>query len=285
MQNNDTTSGPDGVDASILSIRPYLPVNAVAPIVKAVVHPNGYVSFERCYNGPKTVPFEGEKRSAIVTLSAKARRRMFRRIATSGIHWRSMLTLTYPEVFPRDGTMVKDDLDQALQWLRDQSKVSYFWFLEFQRRGAPHVHILLSEPARRAARAKFARFWARRLGRQLNLSPEEIEHIRYVHNRSKAWSQIRKKDGAIRYVAKYAYKTKQKEVPLDYQNVGRFWGCSRDVQPAIVDEIEMTDETARIMLSALDHPAADYEILPSLLWGVQFEEIPSPKNQKIQIVE
>jgi len=47
-----------------------------------------------------------------------------------------------------------------------------------------------------------------------------------------AWEVIEKPDGAARYVAKESYKTFQKQVPKAFQNVGRFWGTSRQVTPA-----------------------------------------------------
>jgi hypothetical protein len=56
----------------------------------------------------------------------------------------------------------------------------------------------------------------------------------------KQWEVIKKTDGAVRYVAKYAKKQKQKEVPEGYQNVGRFWGTSPDVKAVPVQTLEMT---------------------------------------------
>jgi len=45
--------------------------------------------------------------------------------------------------------------------------------------------------------------------------------------------RIRKEHGARNYAVKYAFKMKQKMVPAAYQNVGRFWGNSRDVKPVV----------------------------------------------------
>lgn len=50
-----------------------------------------------------------------------------------------------------------------------------------------------------------------------------------VHRHPKSWEPVREEGGARRYALKYALKTKQKSVPSEFQDVGRFWGCSRDV--------------------------------------------------------
>ena len=40
---------------------------------------------------------------------------------------------------------------------------------------------------------------------------------------------IRSKDGMAKYFATYLSKQEQKHVPIEYQNVGRFWGSSLDL--------------------------------------------------------
>ena len=77
------------------------------------------------------------------------------------------------------------------------------------------------------------------LGRVWSRIVDGGEKCRRVHSHVKQWDVIRKSDGAVRYVAKYAKKQKQKEVPAEYQNVGAFWGTSRDVKAEPVEVIEM----------------------------------------------
>ncbi|GAG95617.1 unnamed protein product [marine sediment metagenome] len=43
-------------------------------------------------------------------------------------------------------------------------------------------------------------------------------------------------------------KMRQKLVPKAYQNVGRFWGCTRDVPPKPLDEIRCTEDDIRGIL-------------------------------------
>lgn len=45
-----------------------------------------------------------------------------------------------------------------------------------------------------------------------------------------SWERIRDKNGARHYAVKYAMKLKQKVVPPDFSDVGRFWGCSKGVK-------------------------------------------------------
>lgn len=40
-------------------------------------------------------------------------------------------------------------------------------------------------------------------------------------------------------------KMRQKTVPELYQNVGRFWGCTRDVPPKPLDIIRCTEDDIR----------------------------------------
>jgi hypothetical protein len=185
---------------------------------------------------------EGCTRGKIETLSMASRRRLAIVAANTEVCFRSFVTVTYPKEFPCDGVIVKEHLHLLLAGLRRKCLgVSYLWFLEFQRRGAPHLHLFLSaalpeplEPLRRVSgRVRKVvmihrpwQDWLSRLWFKIVGSGDE-KHLRA----GAAWEVIEKPDGAARYVAKEAYKTFQKVVPDDFQNVGRFWGCSRDVPP------------------------------------------------------
>lgn len=186
---------------------------------------------------------EGAKRRGkIEELSYKSRQRLAFTAANTLTNFRSMFTFTYPEKWENDGRRVKRDLNSILTDLRRApflaSKLEYLWFLEFQKRGAPHFHILTNQevPKPRAI--------LRRKGKVAGET--NLEALGWISERwysivgsgdekhfraGSAFESIRKQDGAARYVVKYAYKTEQKSVPDAYQNVGRFWGCSRTVKP------------------------------------------------------
>jgi hypothetical protein len=199
-----------------------------------------------------------------------------------------MLTLTYPGIFPRSGDIVKGDVGYMTTWLKRNITDDYLWFLEFQKRGAPHIHILLTNdtilPYQRAVvglkwteRVVTSDWFLFGLGAAID---EPIGSITYaqaygsqvykaaaVACHPKTWELIRDDGGARRYVTKYAAKQYQKEVPEMFQDVGRFWGCSRDVKPQGIT-IDVTDEEVRQFLSENGHIAASWEVLPQYIFNV-----------------
>lgn len=122
-----------------------------------------------------------------------------------------MLTLTYPSDYPADGHLVKDHWRRFRQWMVRNGASYGLWVLEFQKRGAPHFHIFLNKQLDRHAVSKA---WYRIVGSEDSkhlVAGTKIEEFRYP-------------PALGSYVMKYAAKMEQKEVPADYQNVGRFWG-------------------------------------------------------------
>ncbi|WP_462273673.1 rolling circle replication-associated protein [Methanohalophilus sp.] len=145
-----------------------------------------------------------------------------------------MITLTYPGQYTSDGATVKGHLRAFLQALRRvNNDVSYLWFLEFQKRGAPHFHVL----TRGIQITKERKEWVSKRWYAIVGSKDE-RHLR-AGTRTES---VRKKDGAKRYAVKYAYKMKQKRVPEGYRNVGRFWGHSKDVKPIPIAEVECNED-------------------------------------------
>lgn len=152
--------------------------------------------------------------------------------------------------------------------MRDFGEFDYCWFLEFQRRGAPHIHILLTLPEPdKLGRVEFALLWANIVAPPTR---EEKEKIFLVHAHAvkgkTAWEAIREKDGAKKYALKYALKTYQKDVPETFQDVGRFWGTSRNVPPAEIRRIPITEQELREILTKLDNPVAGWPILPKIVF-------------------
>jgi hypothetical protein len=98
---------------------------------------------------------------------------------------------------------------------------SALWFLEFQARGAPHVHLILfdcvlSHAVRRSLRGWCGRAWSSIVG-----NPSKKEQAKHC----RAGTQVaRMKKKHFGYAKKYASKMEQKQVPEDFQRVGRFWG-------------------------------------------------------------
>ena len=83
-------------------------------------------------------------RGEIVNFSRAARARLAFIVSETDVNFKTFVTLTYPEKYTRDGKEVKKHLNRWLSMLRYRhAGIEYLWFLEFQRRGAPHVHIML----------------------------------------------------------------------------------------------------------------------------------------------
>ena len=83
------------------------------------------------------------KRGKIKQFSKRSARRLRLLIRNTEDKWRVFITLTYPENYPSNRRETKTHLNTFLQYLRGR-KTKSVWVLEFQSRGAPHYHILIS---------------------------------------------------------------------------------------------------------------------------------------------
>lgn len=150
-------------------------------------------------------------RGAIVGLSRQSRMRLMH-YARNLQQLTHMLTLTYPGLFTNDGRRVKRDWATFRKWLRrEYPELGGLWILEFQRRGAPHLHAFLNGPI---PYSEVADRWYDIVG-----SGDERHRA--------AGTQIdmlRKPTAVASYAAKYAAKLEQKNVPLSFLRVGRMWG-------------------------------------------------------------
>jgi hypothetical protein len=233
-----------------------------APVVGFRVMKNDVVTVRAARNPDELAArLEGSVRGEIEDLSMKSRRRLALVAGNTETVFRSFLTLTYPADFPCDGKEVKRHLQCLLKALRRKlGSFGYLWFLEFQKRGAPHFHIFceraLPEPlspmtrktGRRSKSVEVHWPW------QNWLSATWFEIVnsgdeRHLHAGA-AWEKVEKPDGAARYVAKESYKTFQKVVPEGFRNVGRFWGTSRGIAPDEGEMIRASKEEMRAIFPA-----------------------------------
>lgn len=170
----------------------------------------------------------GVRREDIAEFSRAARKRLAFVASNTAVVFTTMITLTYPARYESDGAKVKDHLQALLKRLRRhvQHGLSYLWFLEFQRRGAPHYHILLDCPVTHIDRQWLSAAWY-----------EVVDSKDILHHQAGTRLEKLRKPGA-RYAIKYAQKMRQKMVPERYINVGRFYGYSRDVEPEMVMELK-----------------------------------------------
>jgi hypothetical protein len=163
----------------------------------------------------------GGKRGKIKELSRKARQRMktHARNVPDGT-FKAILTLTYPAEYTTDGKEVKRHMNLMKKWLQRHGCADGFWFLEFQKRGAPHFHMFLKcWPAGGVYAVSEA--WCSIVG------SDDAKHLQWHKGElsgTPCLEWLRMPHAASAYVTKYASKEQQKDVPEEYQDVGRFWG-------------------------------------------------------------
>jgi hypothetical protein len=150
-----------------------------------------------------------------------SRRRLLKAIGT--IPWsvlgdRWFLTLTYPGEYPHDGRTVKAHLKAFRKRVeRRYGRLSVcVWKLEFQKRGAPHLHMLL--PAAALGALDEFQQWCSAVWFEI-VGSGDLRHLAAGTN-----VQLAVTDCA-RYFS-YALNEKgyQEQVPAGFVNCGRFWG-------------------------------------------------------------
>lgn len=178
--------------------------------------------------------------------------------------FRTMITLTYPKEWPTDGSKVKKHLRRFLMWLRRETGgCEHLWFLEFQARGAPHIHLLTDYPLPRAREAK--RAWYTMVATKwYNIcATGDVLHL----GAGTRVERLRSPRGGARYAVKYATKMRQKSVPAGYRNCGRFWGHTRKVKPQIKMSQRCTDDDIRGVLANWEYAPKDYVPLWRVLYN------------------
>jgi len=186
----------------------------------------------------------GGKRGVITEFTDQARFRLLHVIKNCELDFRSMATITYPAEFPMSGRIAKRHLNAFTVALRRRFPgISGIWFLEFQRRGAPHFHIMLNldlaDHGPIVERTRKHRNGTSRTFQTVQSVHEWISQtwFRIVGSGDKkhlragsSWEVIEHEEGALRYGAAHAAKPFQKEVPEGFADVGRFWGSLGEVR-------------------------------------------------------
>lgn len=180
------------------------------------------------HNATKSIK-GGGNRKKITEWSRKSRARCethIRNVPEGAIG--SFLTLTYPDEYTTDGKQVKKHLDLMIKQLKRYGLDSGIWFLEFQKRGAPHFHLFLPD-YKSYLSEKIALSWCRIVG---SGDSKHLDfHLGKLSGRH-CYEKMHKPHAASYYASKYAIKCEQKEVPEEYQNVGRFWGYWGEMKPS-----------------------------------------------------
>lgn len=166
-----------------------------------------------------------------------------------------MATFTYPGHWPENPLEWKEDMKswrKRLEREYDQAEEGEFtvrgswsvvWKLEFQRRGAPHFHVVILLPEWMDGRQKELKRWAKRAWFEVVGSGDRH------HKRFGFWmDQARSWAGVGAYTTKYISKPCQ--APVDYETgeiegVGRFWGVWWGQNlPIATEQEELTGQQA-----------------------------------------
>lgn len=165
----------------------------------------------------------GGTRGEIVAFSRAARKRLltfFNQLDLNKVDVKPLfITLTYPCVYPKDGATHKAHLHAFIKrLLRRYPSAAIIWKLEYQRRGAPHYHLLcFNIPF--IPFAFVADSWYACVASGL----EEHRRAGTQVQRIRSWN------GVLAYAAKYLAKVGE---PNGAASPGRFWGiANRDALP------------------------------------------------------
>ena len=168
-------------------------------------------------------------RGCVTGWSVRSRRRMVRTLAecTFAGHGWAMATLTYPGAWQEAAPTPKIAHEhlRTLQkrWERRWGPCEAAWKLEFQRRGAPHFHLLLRIPglALPVLRAWLLSTWA------AIVNSGDERHARAGTSVDVSWRGWDGPAAIARYFAKHglwATKEYQHDVPDAWDSSGRWWG-------------------------------------------------------------
>jgi hypothetical protein len=174
------------------------------------------------------IQFGGGKRGTVNTFSRQSRARAIQTLQSidkKKISTRIFfVTLTYPEVFPHLHSSCKKHLDTLSKRIaRTFPESFFFWRMEYQKRGAPHFHLILFFPdsyitpdtALNSVRAWFSASWYE------ICNTGDPKHLLAGTN----VSLMRSWKGISHYASKYFAKVDQTESKCTLKDqAGRFWG-------------------------------------------------------------
>lgn len=239
---------------------------------------NGYAEVLR--TGKLGGQVERGERAQIEEFSAKSRNKMLFTVCTTKVQFNSLITLTYGVEFPLGGNLVKAQFVKMLKRLKRYGIKEYVWYLEFQKRNAPHFHVMVDKKVTKGdGRLDWlGTSWGKVIGangvKYSSLRDrtvrDQYSSVVKANSSPRAWEAVKSRDGAIRYMAKYALKTRQKDVPENYRNVGRFWGVSSGVRRERIDSLDLSmgGQDLRVWLGAVGHTTKDWDVVPKYLYGI-----------------
>ena len=197
----------------------------------------------------------GGKRGDVEVFSAGSRYRLFRLLHQLTFESVCFMTLTYPDQFPTSPSVYKAELKEFHRRFEvEYPAVQCVWRLEFQKRGAPHYHLML-----------------------LDWVPDDDGVVEWIWKCTcHTWDMAHELLGVnyelivdssqqrlvAHYLAKYIAKVDQTEIKHDTRKCGRWWGKWNIADPEPV-EFEVSDwEAERIVTIAIDSRMGDQRWKP-----------------------
>jgi hypothetical protein len=217
-----------------------------------------------------TEPLGGGKKEEMTVVTRKSIKNAVEVLTNADPELNCMLVATYPETYPDDGRIVKAHHKGLLEAMRRKfGDFSYFTAIEYQSRGAPHLHVGLSielsklgevvSLKRKKSGRRYPAFqtvqslqdwafetWLGIIGKpDISYNGEALEwdgideedveamHKAYYHyNSGFSWEVMRSQDGAKRYFVKEltGLKLYQKTIPQNYTRPGRHFLYSEDMR-------------------------------------------------------
>jgi len=180
---------------------------------KVILYPQGsLLTVSKCRKNPYEGCSRDATRGEITEFSVKSRRRLMQTMAkVNKGDMPQFITLTYPAEYSENFKDWKDDLRRFNQKMKYRfPRYAAFWKEEFQKRGAPHFHLLAWGLPRSGMKDLIALLWYKTVG-----SGDE-KHLKAGTqiSRIKTWR------GVMAYAAKYLGKLQG----CNTNPPGRFWG-------------------------------------------------------------
>lgn len=227
LPERTVSSPPDALGLSTAHISPRL--DDLPPHVKGNPYlqtsKNGNFSLIKISSGRK--PRSGGGLRGEITEFTSASRRRMQLLLNSVNHLKAavpvLITLTYHEVWSEDPAVWKDQLDAFRKRLeRKYGQFSAIWRLEYQRRGAPHFHLMCffwRHQGRKgllpSLRMDVGEMWWEVTGRTSEAHLEAGTRC----EEPRSWA------GARSYLSKYM--AKHEKLNPGARSPGRFWGVWR----------------------------------------------------------
>lgn len=185
----------------------------------------------------------GGARGEVTVFSGESRYRLFCLLHSLEFKTVTFATLTYPREFPEDPKVFKNHLrEYHRRMVRKYGKIKTVWRLEFQKRGAPHYHLMMLD-APYIPISDWCNLWSDVIGTQ------DVNH-RKLGVDVKLVTKTSQGALVASYMGKYVGKLDQTKEVKNGQGVGRYWG-KWDIQKINPIEVKISSGAAEYLVSKL----------------------------------